>query len=262
MKKYYFFIYMIFILFASGCDNHNVIKNNMEPTTQVMPKFGRNNFQPIVFVADEGLCLLGGYSENKWIELNSIEFDGLSEARSSFERIENVDIDIFKGNESFKFYSKQQFISQINATEKPYYYSSPASCEDFFISPSKVNLPYDGLTIGVNGEWEAIPREVILTDGSYLFDPTGNGENAKLFFEKRKSKEIELRLEYKENFFTVETFFIPEISKINKYVLILDLNGDGNLEVVVRDSSIAGKISIWEIYDNKVEKRLSIDLGD
>ena len=131
MKKYCCLVSLLIVFWLSGCNYQDVAKNN--PNEQPTSSFEKNEMQPIVFATEEGLCLLGGYSNGRWIGVKSIDFAGLSKARESFKKINNVSVDILKGNESFNFYANQQFIKQKNASGAPYYYSSPASCEDFYM---------------------------------------------------------------------------------------------------------------------------------
>lgn len=161
-----------------------------------------------------------------------------------------------------KFIAEKQLIKQENADSSPYYYSSAASCEDFYISPTKINISSDGVVLGVNGEWNAIPREVTLDENAYLFDPMGNGETAKIFLNKKSKDKVEVKIGYKTQLLTIHTLNISETPKINKYISILDLNGDNSFGIIIQDFSTAGGISVWEIYDNRIEKALSIDLGN
>lgn len=248
------------LLLFSGCTNN---KADISPTT--LPSkapFIKNDHNPVVYVDYYGLCLLGGYYNNQWISVDKIEFNGLSKARKSYKKISNVDIGVFKGNETFHFYSDEKLIKQASADQKPYFYTSPASTQDFYISPTKTGLSYKKLTVGINGEWNGIPREVKRVGNSYEFDPNGDGNTAKLFFDQRAKYKIDLRLEYLSQLFTVQTLSFSEIPDISDCVLVLDSNGDGKFEMIVQERSTSGGIFLYTIHNNKITRQLGLDLGD
>ena len=253
-------ILIIAVLFCS-CNSENTDEKSSEIATQ---SFIQNEMRPIVFVTHEGLFLLGGFSNNQWIKVQNIKFDELSEARNTFKQVMNVDINLLKGDETFNFYSKQEFVSQISVNSRPYYYSSPASGEDFYAVPTDVNIPYENLTIGINGDWEAMPREVQLIDNSFIFDTDGNNDKAKISLANGNNddEKVEVLMEYKSQVFKIIELQTSNIPQIYECISILDLNGDGRFEIIILDTSTSGGIFVWDINDIETTRVLSLDLGD
>ena len=263
----------------------------VETTTIPKELLNINSYHPIVFATnynDENTIsnanVIGGSNNGKWFDVE--DFDIRCEGKavtiddffsSSDLQGKEVYIPLVNGNESFKFYSFNKLIAETKVENKlPKMSVSEASCQEFIdveVRPFKTD---EDLLIGINGDWNPLPSLPKAIDGQYAFsvDMDGDGEDEVVKIVGENEKVLDdngdiipgmikknIVIEKGDQNTVIENFLYQDSSE-NFEFFVLDLNGDGKLEVVTYLSSTAGFLTVFELNDGKANAVLGMDLGE
>lgn len=242
-----------------------------------------NPYHPIVFSykKDKDMfsdaTFIGGSKDGKWFDINDFNIRCNNKDVEAQDFIgdnslngNKVKIDVIKGNEMFKFYSIERgFDEIIQISDEPTFYVSEASCQE------ELNIKFHPFTmdgkflIGVNGEWNALPRSPKLLKDNKSFsidvDSDGKDEIVRIMESESDSSmpvKVDLKIELEKD---GKKTLIEKLKYVDpKYysVLALDVNGDGKLEIIIQNRGAAGGIQIYQIIGDKVNKVLSYDSGE
>lgn len=229
-----------------------------------------NEYHPIVFTIknQEGIFdeafLIGGSKDGKWY------------LRSDFELPENsidkdyINIDLAKGGEEYRFYSQNKFITS-STGEKPTYFISQASGSGILevrFDSFKANEKY---LIGLNAKWDVFPIIPKFLDNHTCFvdlDSDGQEEILKVLKTKsnkgnnKDAKEIEFVIESKNNRIIVDNRLLDGIYAKEYIIFVLDLNGDGKMEIM---SVLIGhniSLNVKQFNDGKISNVFGFYDGD
>ena len=255
---------LIFML--SGCD----AKTNPEKSSE----FTINNYHPIVFCSLNNqksfsqVTILGGFKDNKWADLDSFSYKLTTDKQDS-ESGNFVNTDLIKGNESFKFYSGEKFIKTSAGTKKkPLYYISPASGQKILtcdIEPVTTDNLSTSVIYGINGTWNALPRIAEKTgDDKYTVDLDNDGKKEIITFAKstQAGSMIYATLNMDKNGLTIPVLEAEYAINDVFNIAMLDLNGDGKLEIIAYQTGSAGFVSVYEFEQNQFKQVLIHDSGE
>lgn len=252
------------------------------PPTNALPS-EINPYHPIVFSykgennVHAKATFLGASKDGKWFKIEDfgVKCNGKDVFPQNFlddDSLQNatVDIETMKGKETFKFYSSVRVISEaLKITAKPTFFVSPASCQLFL----DIKLPSlneeERFIIGVNGEWNALPRvpKLLQDKKSFSVDVDGDGKDETIRVTESKTSsegthntnaKIELEKNGKKILIEDAKYLDPKAYS----VWAVDLNGDGKLEIIIENTGAAGGIIAYEITGDKVNMVLSFDGGE
>lgn len=131
--------------------------SNTEQDTAIIYDTNINQFHPVIIARKHYMggfskaYVIGGSKDNNWYKLSDFNLP-----TDSFEKV-YVDVDLVKGNETYKIYSSKEFITTIRG-EKPTYQLSPANCRDLLQVKLESLDINENFFVGVNGDWDALPR--------------------------------------------------------------------------------------------------------
>lgn len=262
-------------------------EKNQLPTSPVVPadkaKDIINPYHPVIFSFmnnNEGFSnaqVLGGSRDGKWFSIDdfNIKYNNKNVKAQDFiddpsMNGKQVDTDIVKGNEKFKFYSmKGVFAEAIQAGDKPTLSVSQASGQ------KSLNLKFhpfsmeEEFTIGLNGEWNALPRlpKLLQDQKSFSVDIDNDGKEETVRITELKNTEnspgnIDLQIELEKNGIKTLIQKSQNVASKRYHVLALDLNEDGKLEIIIETRGPAGGIHVYEIIDGYANIVLSYDSGE
>jgi len=258
-----------------------IANKNNEISNNQLQKSIINPYHPIAFMggAYDGelskATVLGGYQNNKWYTIDDFDYF-IKEKKVPLQSFldnqslqeSSVDTNLLKGNETFKFYSNSQLLSTVNAKgSKPTMFVSPASAQaSLNFNIENVNTK-EKFIIGVNGDWNALPRiPKVLSDNSYLIDLDNDNAPEKVtanFIETSKDYyKVVVEMEKNNKKIKVSEGNMTKESLKYFKIMILDLNGDGKMEIITYTTGTAGGISIVEINGNEVKNVLGYDSGE
>jgi len=235
-----------------------------------------NQYHPVVlaFKDPEGqfsrVVVLGGSKDGKWYSINDFKMAGKYIAFADFPYNEGqdfrnyVDLDLVKGNEVYNFYARRKLAGKSKG-EKPILsvpQSAPKKILEVKIDTLKAD---DDFLIGINGGWNGLPRVPTFFSGlnGCTVDLESDGieetvysqiisGNLKVFLEKNGGgiliKEVPKEL--------VDVMQTPKIR-------VLDINGDGKLEIIiVLKNSYETTVEAYQYVNNTLEKVLSYYVGE
>ncbi len=207
--------------------------------------------------------LIGGVTNSKWY--NSYELNLPSITR------DEVETDIVRENEQFRFYSKDSLIAS-KEIDKPglmYYGILEESLLQISFEPFLCNNEY---VIGTNSDWNALPRiPKEIDEDSYSIDLDGDGSNE--IFTITKSNYVDekgenlIKLDIlitDSNFELIDLleYYIYE-EQIEFFELMhLDLNGDNKLEVIMISDRYGLSVRVYEFDKQKLVPVIYFYLGD
>lgn len=252
----------------------------------ISKNFVTNEYHPIVFgFKDENgffsnTEVLGGSKGNKWFKVTDFDIKGKYVKPEDFLKgdiKENfVDINLVKGGETFKFYSEDKLV----ATEKgmkPTLTISPANGEKILgVSLTSLKVD-DNFIIGVNGEWNALPRipKILDQQKTFAIDLDGDGKDEVIRMKVSNTANESGQKDSNSGMTNIETVVQKDSNEVlvsktsidgeytkNFKVITLDLNGDGKLEILTVESGHNMSISAYEVEKDKAKMVLHYYNGD
>jgi len=254
--------------------------------------FKTNNLHPIVIAYEpdgesiSSAFVLGGSMDGKWFNItdfsvalngNTMNIDEYTNYQYSCETAEpqNVEIDLLKKGDTFRFYSDIEYVSEQKVEQSLFYISElsgDAILEAVFEPFSPANTKNNSYLIGVNGEWNALPRPLKqLEKNKYSIDIDNDGEEEILNIVETPNndeegfinlRDIKLLLEKDGEEILVETSFLDGEYTENFFIYALDLNGDEILEILTFTTGNNVSIQAKQINGNVVNSVLSFYMGD
>lgn len=213
--------------------------------------------------------VLGGFKDKKWFAPKdfNIPIDFFKEAY--------FDIDLVKGGETYKFYTKEKYITSREG-EKPTLRISESSGSVILKVKFEPFHADDNLLIGVNGDWSALPRVLELTsdNNSYSIDLEGDEKLETISCEKIKIKQenyngqeylldgVKLTLNKNDQKILIDEITVDGEYTSNYEILTLDLNNDNKLEVLIYTKGHNYGVIVYEFDGVKFNKVVYFYDGD
>ncbi len=222
--------------------------------------------------------LLGGFKNGKWITKNDFimkhkgKIIKISEING--DRLENINIPLAKDGDMYKVYHYNKYIG-IKRGNNPNFTVDGYANEIMEMSFKNYKGSYDGLT-SICGDWNGIPRKVrvVKENEEYIVDIDGDGKEEKILIEDAKWKEKTYDDEeyeakgkkiiiYKNGKrITVTKFTIDDVYNYVYDIRIIDLNGDGIMEIIYVLSGHNTTYGVYEIKNWKPKEVLHNYIGD
>jgi len=237
---------------------------------------GENPYHPVVLAFRNlekqfsKVVVLGGSKDGKWYNITDFKITGKYTAFEDFPYNEKqdfrnyVDLDLIKGNEVYNFYSSRKLVGKSKGEKS--ILSVPQSAPEKILEVNIDSLKADDdFLVGINGGWNSLPRVplVMLGFNGCKVDLEGDGieeavysqlvkGNLKFFLEKN-GKEILIKEVSNE---LVDVMQTPKIR-------MLDINGDGKLEIIiVVKNTYETTVEAYQYVNNKAEKVLRYYVGE
>lgn len=215
--------------------------------------------------------ILGGSRDGNWYDINSFDIDASGSSDES-ETDDYIELDLVRGDETYKFYSENGLIAQSKGG-RPQLQISPIS-EEKIITVSLEPLEAEGnFIIGVSGAWNAAPAiSGILSEETPLrldIDNDGEEETLSLVNNGIQSdafgnevEELVVNIINDGDIIFVCNILYNEIETAEYKVLPLDLDGNGTLEIVVVEYGIKTTVRIFNAQDDIADLVLISHIGE
>lgn len=240
------------------------LSNNLDKQAYI------NDFHPIVFVpiskgdVPKNAFVLGGSKNNKWYKISDFKLP------SDTDGMKNIDIDLVKGSEEYKFYSPQKLLNSF-VGGKPLFYISQSSGNSILqVNVDSLNVD-ENYIVGVNGNWNALPRlPKEIEKGVYSVDLDNDGKEEILRISQSPSTDKNYT-NAKDVKFSVETYGksiqvgqdIIDGTYVSDYkVFTLDLNGDGKLEIITASVGHNLSITVKNFESGRISELFRFYIGD
>jgi len=246
-------------------------EGNKEEIKKVALVEGENIYHPVVFTNyrnEKGefskAQVLGGSKDGKWFSITDFNIVGKYTTDADFQKpmekdfINYVDIDLVKGNEVYSFYSNTKLIGKSKGG-KSILTIPPANGAKLLEVQTNSFKADDDFLIGINGQWNGMPRvpEGLWRPNGYSVDLDNDGTEESVYPEMVNGKG-RVVIDKKG-----DKILIQEIAKVHVddtkglKIRLVDINGDGNMEIIIRESFYYGTIvNAYELVDNQVKKVL------
>jgi hypothetical protein len=231
-----------------------------------------NPYHPILFSygIDKGIIqssfVIGGWKNGKWYRIEDFKLP-----QDAVNKIKNFNIDLVKGNETYKFYSQSKYI-EASIGSKPTFWIAPASgdkCLEVNVKPIKDKKIKADCVFGINGNWNPLPQKSKwLNKNTYSVDLDNDNKNEIISIsatkdkKNPKQKDAKCYVEAKGKKILVEEVLVDGIYVNSFNVFTLDLNGDGKQEIITIQNGHNVNVSIGQFIDGKVKKVLEFYQGD
>lgn len=241
-----------------------------------------NEYKPFViaFMDQEGMFsqaqVIGGSKDGKWYDVNSFEIKGEYTSPEDFADVPVVDnyveLDLVKGGETYMFYN--EFGYQVKSKgEKPTLYISPETGEKTLTIDIEAFETDGNFVVGINGGWKASPESPVLLaeDGSVSVDIDGDGDNDAISLTDNGLKmdafgnevqELALNISKGNEEIFVCNILYDGISTIEYKVLVLDLDGNGSMEVMVVEYGISTTVRVFNVGEDIADLVLISHIGE
>ncbi len=250
-----------------------VNSEDMSNSTQDVNKIGDTNvnqYHPVIIARKRSggsfseAYVIGGSKDGKWYKLSDFNFP-----EDSFDKV-YVDIDLVKGGETYKLYSSEKLIATVKG-EKPTYMISAASGNQLLqVKMGSLNIE-DNFFIGVNGDWNALPRALnVIESNVYSVDLDNDGKEEILRLTETPSneanssdsKDVQLTVEADGKSVIVGQETVDGIYVSDYLVFAIDLNGDGKLEIIIAALGHNTSLAVIEFADGQFNEVLNFYNGD
>lgn len=236
-----------------------------------------NDYHPIIFsVKDKSgffskAKVLGGSKAGKWYTIDDFEIKGKYTKPEDFNQTINeknyVDIDLIKGDETFKFYSSKEYVSK-SKISKPIL-TIPGSTLSKVLDVDINSLQAaDDVLIGINGQWNGIPRAITQnTDKDSTFIRLEGDNPSKYYLVNRNTKsdgtiDEAISLGFGSKIYPIDNITIDGTYTSGCALFLLDIDGDLKEEPVVVTYGHNISVSAYKMDGTKAEKVLSYYEGD
>lgn len=244
-----------------------------------------NKFHSIIFALPDKnniyskAYVLGGFFEGHWYKIDDFKIEGKYTKPNDFsvpsgnnpedfkkEMDTNfVRLDLIKGGEKFKFYSKNELVAT-TSIGKPVLTINGYNLDKIL----KVDLDHfynkSGFIVGINGTWNPLPIALKnLGHNSFETDLDGDGTNDVVrIISKAESGEdtVNITVQSKGILSTVNTFSVDRDYITDFSILALDINGDGKLELLVAQLGHNTDVAAYQLVNGAVTKVLEFYDGD
>lgn len=242
---------------------HTKVIESKDKSEDTARQVGINQYHPVIYSIYDGATVLGGSKDGRWYFPECMRRKSLEELADGEERPYKVEHELLKGDEVFKVYSKNGYIGEVKAAGTPSYYEYVSTGDEVLTFPLESKFEsYGPLVIGVNGEWDAMPRKLKNGDekNTYKIDMDNDGK-----------EEIIRRIDDKSNLpervlFSSKLEIIKDDISIVVYSFestfdgardynwsVLDLNGDGKYEVITEEEGHCCSFQVHNIENYKSE---------
>lgn len=206
--------------------------------------------------------LLGCSKDETWLTQEDLELP------DKFTYNSPMDLEYFNEEELFKFYSCKQLVAS-EKVAKPRIIAiyNGTTIIDLAFEPFLLD---EMCVIGITGNWNALPRAINrLDNSSFTVDINNDSKEEYCNLDKTPNSkypnhyDYTLRIGNGDEIIT-EAVLLKSISLYDQYdVFIMDVNGDGILEIIstYRGSSYLGA-DIYEYKNNSINRVLSTYVGD
>lgn len=257
-------------------------------TDSTIDKHDINDNHPIIFSfkdqngAFSTAEVLGGWKDGKWInimdlpiKLNEMLIKPETQPFELSQTNNFAETDLVKGGEKYKFYSHTKLIdTQIGS--KPSLMINGYTLDKLLSITFNPIKAEDNLLIGINGTWDALPRAINKVDGenTYSCDLDNDGKDE---FLKIQENTVEVKGDNDETSTVLEVQIsvdkngqnvsLKELQIDGTYVsdyevLIMDINGDGLMEIIVAENGHNTSISAFKLENSAADMVLSYYNGD
>jgi len=232
---------------------------------------GENIYHPVVFVnyrSEKGEVskaqVLGGSKDGRWFGITDFNISGKYTTDEDFQKpmekdfINYVDLDLIKGNEFYNFYSNTKLVGKSNGGKGVF--SIPQSNSQRLLEVKIDSFKADeDFLIGINGQWNGIPRVPagLRTPNGFSVDLDNDGTEESIYpeLENGKGRVIIDKRGDKILIQQVDKVHVDDIKGLK--IRLLDINGDGNMEIIIKESFYYGTIiNAYELVNNQVKKVL------
>jgi hypothetical protein len=232
-----------------------------------------NQYYPIVFsYKDENgyfskAYVLGGSNNGKWYKIGDFTLKAKYIDEEDFGNLTQtdletnfVDLNLIKRNDAFMFYGFNQY-ANTEKIQKPTLEISPANGEYIITAAFPKFKQEKRFLVGIKGTWNAIPRMVTVSENKkiYSFDIEGDKKNEQIILKNTESdnenKEPGKNIYFKKENTEALLSFVSdnELSTMQNAlnILVIDLNGDGKLEILLQQMHTYGdEIIAYEVVNN------------
>lgn len=250
----------------------------MRAPEEIYPLLYASGYQ---WTHDAKMWVFGAVSYRKWYNLpeikmktNGKKFNPEDYTQEQLMQGINVTIDGIREDSAYQIYSKTVLLGKQKAQKATYIVDGYANKILTFKFKSIKNK--SDFVIGIGGRWNPFPRKskVLAPKDVYSLDLEGDGEQVNIRLERgqvalKDSDEktyykpgVKTYLERKGEKVLIEEFPVDGIDAGEYYVLPIDLNGDGRMELLRVAEDHNTSIAAYEFEDNKFTMVLQYYVGD
>lgn len=208
--------------------------------------------------------LIGGSREGSFKTVYEYTYNDTAVLDLIPEEIYDIKSELVKTNDLFKFYDKQanEYKTVCESLNLFFSYSTPTIMPSF---SNEVPLS-DDIMVGISCDWNVFPRVPVFEENKATVDIDGNGVPDEIQWEQSVSNEsgnFDTKLTIKYNgkeYIRQKTtpLYIREYFVVN----IMDLNGDGKMEIIEYSRDLGVVIAILDISENGFTEINTYGIGD
>jgi hypothetical protein len=193
-----------------------------------------------------GGSALGGSKGGKWFAFDKLPMkaklkgDGFMSASEEEQARNFVTTPLLKGGEDYRFYDTKRYLKTVKG-QRPLLSYSPASGNSTFdVKLARFSATKAQMVIGINGEWDALPRRPRWVNGRRAtvdLDNDGSEETISIVDAKKvqhgeTTTEVKIWVQRGKKRVLAETIELDGTYASSYELHLIDLDGDGKLELV------------------------------
>jgi hypothetical protein len=214
---------------------------------------------------------LGGSLDGQWLEPCQFEakLDGeIVDTRliNDCDKVE-LELTLVKKGQSINFYNNDGCSG--NGTCEQIFFFVDGYGNRIYYTDMDTKCEIENSTIGIGATWNPcpLPDQVgEVSDDRYIIDIDNDGKIERLLVSRhKKDEEITihtLTLEMDKKSIPLAELWIDEIYSCRYNITFLDLNGDGQLEIIIATEGHNLSLDIYDIVDGEAQTAISLYIGD
>lgn len=229
-----------------------------------------NENYPIVFYEkrDDEIgfvtLLIGGSKDGAFTTIYDYTYNNTDVLDFVPDEIYDIKSELIKTNDLFDFYDKNttECKTVCESVDLFFSYSTPTIMPCF---SNEVDLS-DDIMVGISCDWDVFPRNPVFEENKVTVDIDGNGVLDEIQWEKNVSdesgnydKKLIINYNGKEYIRKITT---PLYSQEYSVVNVIDLNGDGKMEIIEYNLDLGAEYVILDISENGFTEIISYIIGD